>query len=201
MSEFHHLEAIRLEIVTTTFVASGTPAGVHEAGRLLEMLNNPRISEQIELMTPVVRPLYRAGSQLELGAPLLVRRDDIIFANFEGPRMTPGRGEDGTVLTPALLMAPPFQVQGLVRVALHADATQALRGLARTFFIITQATVYDADGALLGEGEQIIINGAAVQMMSVTAKHIEAAPAPVVARRLEEEEHEEQAPQRSVRAA
>lgn len=201
MTMFHHLDAIRLEIVTTTFVASGSPAGIHELGRLMEMLNNPALSGQFELQSPVVRPLYRAGAQLELGAPLLVRREDIIFANFEGPQMTRGFSDRGTVQTPALLMAPPFQVQGLVRVMDGADATQALRALAARFFVVSEATVYDADGAMLGEGGQIIINGAAVQMMSATERHIEEAAPSLTALRRTEATAEDAKDERAVRAA
>ncbi len=202
MTMFHHLEAIRLEVVTTTFVASGSPAGIHELGRLMETLNNPALSGQFELQSPVVRPLYRAGAQLELGAPLLVRRDDIIFANFEGPQMTHDLAERGTVQTPVLLMAPPFQVQGLVRVLDGADATQALRALAERFFVVTGATVYDAEGAVLGEGEHIIINGTAVQMMSATTRHIEtASPVPAAVRRTDGDEAEDAKDERAARAA
>ena len=73
----------RVELVTSTFVASGVPAGVRDLERFLENLNNPAISRQIMLEQATVRPLYRAASPLALEAPLLVRRSDIVFANFE----------------------------------------------------------------------------------------------------------------------
>lgn len=163
---------VRIEAVTTTFVASGRPEGVHDLGRLLEALNHPVLSRQLELQNASVRPLYRATARVDLDAPLLVRRGDIIFINFEGPYFTRGRSMPRTIDVPALLMAPPFQLQGSVAVDIDADATQSLRSLARGFFVVRRARVYDADGALLGDGEQIVVNGAIVQMMSATQRHI-----------------------------
>ena len=103
---YDRLGEARVEVVTTTFVASGRPEGVHDLGRLIENLNNPAVSRQLELHAPVVRPLYRATSQLELDAPLLVRREDIIFINFEGPHFTRGLWKPPVIDVPALLMAP-----------------------------------------------------------------------------------------------
>jgi hypothetical protein len=123
-------------------------------------------------MEPALRPLYRSGGQLWLDAPLLVKREDIIFANFEGPHFTRGTVKPATVDAPALLMAPPFQISGKIQVAPSADATQALRALCRSFFVIREASVFDAEGSELGEGELIVVNGAAVQMTSATASHI-----------------------------
>ena len=163
---------VRAEIVTTMLVAAGTPEGVHDLGRLLENLNNPAIARQVQLNSPVVRPLYRATASLELEAPLLVKREDIIFITFEGPYFTRGLWRAPAVDVPALLMAPPFQFQGTVAVAEDAEATQGLRGMAQRFFIVRDARVFDTEGALLGEGEQIIVNGQAVQMMSATSRHI-----------------------------
>lgn len=165
---------VRVEAVTTTFVASGRPEGIHDLGRLLEMLNNPVIARHIELYAPAVRPLYRATSLLHLEAPLLVRRDDIIFANFDGPFYTRGTVRPPQTDVQVLLMAPPFQISGTVAVATGADATQALRSATQGFFIVRRASVYDADGAELGEGELIVVNGNAVQMTSPSAMHIEA---------------------------
>ena len=164
---------VRIEAVTTTFVASGRPEGVHDLGRLLEALNHPVLSRQLELQNASVRPLYRATARVDLDAPLLVRRGDIIFINFEGPYFTRGRSMPRTIDVPALLMAPPFQLHGSVAVDIDADATQALALAWRAgFFVVRRARVYDADGALLGDGEQIVVNGAIVQMMSATQRHI-----------------------------
>lgn len=166
--------APRMEAVTTTFVATGVPAGMRDLGRLLENLNNPAISRQIELREATVRPLYRAASPLVLGAPMLVRRDDIIFATFEGPvaddDLPTARG---LVEAPCLLMAPPFQIQGQIALP-GTERQEALRSLTAGFMTIAAARVYDADGYLLGEGERIIVNGARVQMCSLTKRHIEA---------------------------
>ena len=68
------LAEVRIETVTATFFAAGTPAGIHDLGRLLENLNNPTLAHHIELHEPAVRPLYRAGLPLQLEAPMLVRR-------------------------------------------------------------------------------------------------------------------------------
>jgi hypothetical protein len=163
---------VRVEAVTATFVASGRPEGVHDLGRLLEALNHPVLTRALELKSASIRPLYRANARVDLDAPLLLRRPDIIFLNFEGPHFTRGMTKPATVDAPALLMAPPFQVQGNVAVDVDADATQGLRARASGFFVVRGARVYDADGALLGEGEQIIVNGTAVQMMSATRRHI-----------------------------
>ena len=117
-----------------------------------------------------IRPLYRAQAQVELDAPLLVRRDEIIFSNFEGPHFTRGSVRPPQVDVPALLMAPPFQIQGSVALAPDADPTAALRALVQGFFVVREALVFDADGNALGEGEQIIVNGTAVQMTSRHAR-------------------------------
>lgn len=193
---------VRAEIVTTTFVAAGTPDGVHDLGRMLENLNNPAIARQVQLNAPVVRPLYRATASLELEAPLLVRREDIIFITFEGPYFTRGLWRAPSTDVPALLMAPPFQFQGTVAVAEDAEATQGLRNVSQRFFVVKDARVFDADGALLGEGDQIIVNGLAVQMMSATRRHIASISA-VPARREEAAPAEtaEQAPARRSNAA
>jgi hypothetical protein len=68
------LPEVRIEVVTTTFVASGQPDGIHDLGRFLENLNNPVASRHIELRSPAIRPLYRAQTHVSLDAPLLVRR-------------------------------------------------------------------------------------------------------------------------------
>lgn len=173
---------VRVEAVTTTFVASGQPDGVHDLGRFLEMLNNPALSRQIEMCAASIRPLYRAGGQVQLEAPVLVRRDDIIFANFEGPHFVRGTVRPPTIDLPVLLMAPPFQISGIVQFPKGADATQALRTMTQTFFVVRRASVFDADGNALGEGEQIIVNGGLVQMTSASARYIEAT-APATTRR------------------
>lgn len=169
---------VRIEVVTTTFVASGTPDGVHDLGRLLENLNNPTLSRQIELQHPAVRPLYRAAAQLPLDAPLLVRREQIIFAHFDGPHYTRGVVRAERKQAPVLLLAPPFQIQGIVALSTGADAAAVLRTLMQSFFVVTGAHVYDADGNALGEGEQIIVNGAALQMTCATPAHIGAVATP-----------------------
>jgi hypothetical protein len=74
------LTPVRVEAVTSSLVASGEPEGVHDLGRLLENLNNTGINGDLELREPAIRPLYSSTQTLELGAPLLIRRDDIIFA-------------------------------------------------------------------------------------------------------------------------
>jgi hypothetical protein len=170
---------VRVEVVTTTFVASGRPTGVQDLGRFIENLNNPAAPHQIELRDPAVRPLYRATNQLHLNAPLLVRREEIVFANFEGPYLNHGSVRPTQVDVPVLLLAPPFQIQGHVALAPGADATQTLRMAAQGFFVVTRARVYDAEGSALGEGDQIIINGMAVQMTAATKQHIVAAEIPV----------------------
>jgi hypothetical protein len=168
------LPEVHIEVVTTTFVASGQPEGIHDLGRFLENLNNPVVSRHIELRNPAIRPLYRAQTHVGLDAPLLVRRDEIVFANFDGPYFTHGVVRGAESETPALLMAPPFQIQGMVALAPGADPTQALRSLLHGFFLVKGARVFDADGNPLGEGEQIVVNGFAVQMTSATRLHIEA---------------------------
>lgn len=177
------MDETRLEVVTATFVASGRPEGVHDLGRLLENLNNPALHHQIELHDPIVRPLYSADEQLALDVPLVVRREDVIFATFEGPHFTRGLVRPPQVDAPVLLLAPPFQIQGTVSIAPGAERSQALRGMVRGFFAVRDARVFAADGAPLGEGEQIAVNGAAVQMFGATARHIAAAEAPRGAQR------------------
>jgi hypothetical protein len=162
---------VRVEVVTAAFVASGAPEGVHDLARFLEMLNNDAVSRYVELAAPAIRPLYRASDQLRLDVPLLVRRDEIIFATFEGPAFA--RGESAPrVDAPVLLLAPPFQIQGTVGVPPGAIVTQALRPAMQGFIAVRHARVFDAEGAALGEGEQIIVNGAAVQMTASTELHI-----------------------------
>ncbi len=167
-------ESVRVELVTATFVASGIPDGVRDLGRFLENLNNPAIARHIELREAHVRPLYRAASPLVLDVPLLVRRDEIVFATFEGPHIAHDVVRTATSESPCLLMSPPFQIQGAVSFAPGVVPSQALRSMLGTFFVVRQARVYDAEGDMLGEGEQIVVNGAAVQMVSPTKHHIEA---------------------------
>jgi len=174
---------VRIELVTTAFVAAGEPVGIHDLGRLLEQLNNAALGEHIELERATLRPLYRAARPIEMDAPVVVRREQIIFANFEGPHFTRGAVRPQRVDAPVLLLAPPFQVRGVVALEPDIDRTQALRAHLHRFFVVRGAKVYDADGAELGEGEQIVVNGAAVQMISATSLHIPAvaatrAPAP-----------------------
>lgn len=182
MKKFENrLPDVRVEVVTTTFVASGQPEGVHDLNRFIETLNASAGSRHIELADPAVRPLYRASDQLHLGAPLLVRREEIIFANFEGPGFVRGANLPPQIDAPVLLLAPPFQIQGTVALAPGSDPAQALRTVIGGFFAVRAASVYDADGNTLGEGEQIIVNGAAVQMAAPTMQHIDVAPSPHVA--------------------
>ena len=183
MNTLHRpLREVRMEIVTSTFVAAGSPAGMPDLGRVIESLNNPAIARHVELHDATVRPLYRSGLPLQLDAPILVRRDEIIFANFEGPHFTQGAIRPPEVEVGALLLAPPFQIQGEVTMSPDADATPALRESLRTFFIVRRAQVFDAEGNVLGEGEQIIVNGGAVVMTSVTRRHIPAMDAAAVRR-------------------
>ena len=163
---------VRAEIVTTTFVAAGKPEGIHDLGRFLENLNSASIGQQIELASPAIRPLYRATAALQLEAPLLVRRQDMVFATFEGPHFTRGASPPPTSDVGVLLLAPPFQIQGVLAIQKGADITQALRCASDGFFVIKGTRVFDAEGAPLGEGERIIVNGAAVQMMSASRQHI-----------------------------
>ena len=193
----------RAEIVTTALVASGRPEGIHDLGRFLENLNNVTLTRHIELASPAIRPLYRATASLQLEAPLLIRREDIIFATFDGPHYTRGAGKPATSDVPVLLMAPPFQIQGVYTVQQDADVTQALRSASKGFFVIKDTRVFDADGASLGEGERIVVNGAAVQMMSASRQHIAvvaAVPAPSVEAR-EDAIEEHVAQQDATRAA
>lgn len=197
------LPEVRIEIVTTTFVASGQPEGIHDLGRFLENLNNPMASRHIELRSPAIRPLYRAQTHVGLDTVLLVRREEIVFANFDGPYFTHGAVRKSDLDMPALLLAPPFQIQGTIGVDAGADATQAMRGLMHGFFVVRNASVFDADGNPLGEGDQIVVNGFAVQMASATPRHIEAiAAAPAPATTFEANEIEMAAmPEREERAA
>ena len=195
------LREVRAEIVTTTFVASGRPDGIHDVGRFLENLNNPAVTKHIELTQPAIRPLYRATASLHLEAPLLIRRDDIIFATFDGPHFTRGMSPPTTFDVPVLLMAPPFQIQGIYAVQQDADITQALRFAARGFFVVKETRVFDADGAPLGEGETIIVNGAAVQMMSASRQHIAVVGAVPSAKPETDEAEEQPQPQAVTRAA
>lgn len=191
---------VRVELVTAAFVASGTPDGVHDLGRFLENLNNPSIGEQIELHDPSVRPLYHATLHVDLDAPLLVRRADVIFATFDGPFFARGVVKPPTANVPVLLMAPPFQISGSLELPVAADPTQSLRSAMPPFFAVKFARVFDTDGVQLGEGEQIIVNTAAVQMQSATRTHIEAAaPLSVVKPRIPDADDE--APERATRAA
>jgi hypothetical protein len=166
------LTDVRTEIVTAAFVASGRPEGIHDLGRFLEYVNNASLGEQIELHAPAVRPLYRATASLHLEAPLLIRRREMIFANFDGPHFTRGSSPPATTDVGVLLMAPPFQIQGILSVPKGADVTQALRFAAERFFILNGTRVFDTEGAPLGEGERIVVNGAALQMMSASRQHI-----------------------------
>lgn len=168
------IDHARIEVVTSTFVAAGVPAGIRDLGRLLENLNNPAISRLIELRGASLRPLYRASSPLMLETPVLVRRDDIIFATFEGPHVDEGGPRAILGQAPCLLMAPPFQIQGRVSLGAATETNEALRTLVAGFMAVSDARVYDADGYLLGEGERIVVNGARVQMSALTRRHIEA---------------------------
>jgi hypothetical protein len=194
------LNEVRAEIVTTTFVASGKPDGIHDLGRFLENLNNPALTRHIELASPAIRPLYRATASLSLEAPLLIRREDIIFATFDGPHFTRATAPPATFDVPVLLIAPPFQIQGVYATQQDAEITQALRLAARSFFMVKETRVFDADGAPLGEGETIIVNGAAVQMMSATRQHISVIGAVPNARR-DADDAAEQAPAQEITRA
>lgn len=162
----------RIEVVTPSLVAAGTPAGIRDFGRLLEALNNPAIARDLELAAASVRPLYRAASPMHVDGPLIVRRDEIIFATFEGPSSRQAHGATG--LAPCLMLAPPFQIQGDVALSGGSERAQSLRSLASRFFTMRDVRVYDTEGYLLGEGECIVVNGAAVQMAAATKHHIEA---------------------------
>jgi hypothetical protein len=168
---------VRVELVTATFVAAGRPVGVHDLARLLENLNNPSIAQYIELEHASVRPLYRAGVQAHLDAPLAVKRDDVVFANFEGPHYTRGTVPPAQDDAPALLLAPPFQIQGTVSVAPKSEASAAVRGLTQRFFLVRGAEVFDAEGSALGRGDQIVVNGRIVQMACATSQRIRAGTA------------------------
>lgn len=173
------LAHVRIEIVTATFVASGRPRGINDLERFLENLNNPAISRQIELDDAAVRPLYRAQGAVELDAPMLVRRDEIIFANFEGPSFSADFIRRPARDVPVVLMASPFQIAGDMSMSPDADSTETLRSAMQRFFVVRGALVFDAEGNNLGEGDHIIVNGARVQMTSATRRYISAAPKPV----------------------
>jgi hypothetical protein len=164
----------RVEVVTSTFVASGVPAGAQDLDRFLEILNNPSVGKQITLEQATVRPLYRAASPLALEAPILVRRSDIVFANFEGPACDEDRLDPRSTTAPCLFLAPPFQVQGTASFSAGADPAPALQSALAGFLLVRDASVYDADGYMLGQGERIIVNGMAVQMATPSGRHIEA---------------------------
>jgi len=103
---------------------------------------------------------------------------------------------------PALLMAPPFQISGTMVLAPGAERTQALRNAVQGFFVIRKAQVYDTEGTQIGEGEQIIVNGAAVQMSAATRRHIDSITHTPVQQQLDIELGDEQdAHERSERAA
>ncbi len=88
------------------------------------------------------------------------------------------------------------------RRASRIDVTQALRTAMPPFFAVKFARVFDSEGVALGEGEHIIVNGAAVQMRSATRRVIEAAGAPAAsAKRREVEAVQAEEPERSTRAA
>ncbi len=197
------LPSVRVEVVTSTFVASGVPEGIHDLGRFLENMNNTGMSRQIELREAAIRPLYRAQAQVQLDAPLIVRRDEIIFSNFEGPHFTRGSVRPSHADVPVLLMAPPFQIQGVVGLAPEAQPAAAMRAITQGFFVVRNALVFDADGNALGEGEQIIVNGAAVQMSSATDRRIMPASSFTGrgARAADERDDEDQTPARETRAA
>ena len=165
---------VRMELVTATFVAAGRPTRIDDLGPLLAALNDAGSAREIELRDATVRPLYRSGLPLQLEAPMLVRRDEIIFGTFEGPDVMRGAIRPPEADVPVLLLAPPFQIQGIVMMPPGADRTRTLRDALQTFFTVRRAQVFDAEGNALGEGEQIIVNGAAVVMTSVTAQHIPA---------------------------
>jgi hypothetical protein len=58
-------------------------------------------------------------------------------------------------------------------------------------FIVRNARVFDADGNAYREGDQIVVNGFAVQMASATQRHIEAiAATPAQTPRVEAEDIE-----------
>ena len=198
---------VRVETVTSAFVAAGTPAAIHDLGRFLEHLNNGALGGQVELHDATVRPLYRASRPVQLDAPIIIRREQMVFANFEGPYFTRGTVRPPRVDAPVLLLAPPFQIRGLVAFEPEADHTQALRAHLHRFFVVRDARVYDADGNELGEGEQIVVNGAAVQMVSATALHIPALAARPAARDNAQPQHERAsaeeapAPEEATRAA
>jgi hypothetical protein len=165
---------VRIEVVTTTFVASGRLESVHDMGRFVTELNSADAPPQIELHKPAIRPLYRATNLLHLDAPLLVARNEIVFANFEGPYVSDDSRRYPEVEAPALLLAPPFQIQGTLSLGPGIEMTQALRTATQAFFAVRRATVYDADGNILGEGDQIIVNGHILQMACLTRQHIDA---------------------------
>lgn len=200
-----HATDVRMEAVTNVFVAAGTPAGIHDLGRLLEQLNSGPLGDQIELQQATLRPLYRAARPLELDAPVVVRREQIIFCNFEGPHFTRGSVRPATVDAPVLLLVPPFQIRGVAEIEPAADGTDAMRSRLHRFFVVRDARVYDAEGNELGEGEQIVVNGGRVQMMSATALHIPALaatrPAPRTQREAVPAADEDDAPAEPVRAA
>ena len=186
------VETVRMEVVTNAFVASGTPDGIHDLGRLLEQMNAGALGDSIELHDAALRPLYRAARPLRLDAPIVVRREQVIFCNFEGPHFTRGAADLPMADAPVLLLVPPFQIRGVIACRPEADRTQGLRGQLDRFFVVRDARVYDAEGNELGEGEQIVVNGAAVQMMSATSLHIPSLQAsPVRIERMDDDEEDE----------
>ena len=175
----NRLQDVRIEVVTTTFVASGRPEGIHDPESRSSRRSAIRRSRSRSRLTgsgcatalPSVRPV---APRCAAARP---PRDEIVFANFEGPSFA-ADAASSQIDAPVLLLAPPFQIQGTVSLAPGSDPTQALRALVGGFFVVRKASVFDADGNALGEGEQIIVNGAAVQMTAATRQHIDLAATP-----------------------
>jgi hypothetical protein len=69
------------------------------------------------------------------------------------------------------------------------------------FFSVKFASVYDTDGVQLGEGEQIIVNSAAVQMQSATRRRIETSAQASPVRIVEQSPQNEEPSERATRAA
>lgn len=165
-------DTVRIEVVTRTFVAIGRPDGASHLGWLLETLNNPAASRHIDLHDASLRSVHRTEPAMRLQAPLVVRRDDIVFASFEGPDYAPGVVRPPVVERPVLLLAPPFQILGSVFFTPEADTSRALRSLVHGFFLVRHARVFSIEGDALGDGDQVVVNGAQVQMTTIARQHI-----------------------------
>ena len=124
----NQMQDVRVEVVTTTFVASGRPEG-HPGPRSLH-----RSAQQSAGVAPDhadrsggAAAVSRVGPAApRCGAADPPRRDRLRELRRAELRRS---GSSSQVDAPVLLLAPPFQIQGLVSLPAGTDPTQALRGV------------------------------------------------------------------------